>query len=117
MVSDFIRMKYHPFPFDFHGKFIIGLLTARKVKGRVYHNLCKMNAASILQSLAIRQRDLIIPFFFSLVFHIQVMSPKLRKLKYCYGTQTQIYLLHATELCRHNMISLPFSGIDRLIYF
>lgn len=45
--------EYHPFPFDFPGKFIIGLLTVRKAMGRVYHNICKMSAASILQSLAI----------------------------------------------------------------
>lgn len=68
-VSSSQGVRLHQDEYHFPGKFIIGLPTVRKAKGRVYHNLWKMSAASIFQSLAIWEREIdYYPFFFSVSY-------------------------------------------------
>lgn len=50
-------MDQHYYPLDIHGKVIIRPLIARKAEERVCHNLCEMAAASILQTLAVSQKE------------------------------------------------------------
>jgi len=111
-------MEKHCSPFDIHGKLIIRPLIVRKAEERVCRNLCEMAAASILQSLAVSQKEANYCSFIFLISHIQVGEQRPRKAEVArillWHTNSEVPLRDSNTagFCRHNVFSVLFLITD-----